>query len=197
MKNKLFNIISKTIKIAEHKYTLKFLAIISFIESIIFPIPPDIFLIPISMTKKHRWFFLGVYTTFFSILGGLLGYAIGAFFWDILGESIVNFYNAHNQIEKLRIIFNNHGWAIVMIAGLTPLPYKIFTIGAGLFSLNFYIFILCSVISRGIRFLSVTYLVSKYGEKGIQLLKKHFIKFSLLFLIVTISIIYIILYVKR
>ena len=86
MKKELFRFINKTIQFAENKYTLKFLAIISFLESIIFPIPPDIFLIPISMTKKYRWFFLGIYTTFFSILGGIFGYLIGAFFWDYIGE---------------------------------------------------------------------------------------------------------------
>ena len=144
MKKELFRFINKTIQFAENKYTLKFLAIISFLESIIFPIPPDIFLIPISMTKKYRWFFLGIYTTFFSILGGIFGYLIGAFFWDYIGEKIVFLYNAEEKLLYLKELFNDHGWAIILIAGLTPLPYKFFTIASGLFSLNFFVFLICS-----------------------------------------------------
>ncbi len=193
MKKELFRFINKTIQFAENKYTLKFLAIISFLESIIFPIPPDIFLIPISMTKKYRWFFLGIYTTFFSILGGIFGYLIGAFFWDYIGEKIVFLYNAEEKLLYLKELFNDHGWAIILIAGLTPLPYKFFTIASGLFSLNFFVFLICSFLSRALRFLSVTYLVSKYGQKGIELLNKHFLKFSVIILIVIITIIYVML----
>ena len=102
MKKLIFNIISKIIKISDNKKSLNFLAIFSFLESIIIPIPPDVFLIPITLTKRYKWFYLGIFTTFFSILGGILGYIIGMYFWDLVGMKIVNFYDAHHHIDYIK-----------------------------------------------------------------------------------------------
>ena len=88
-----FNLIKNTIRITDNKNSLNFLALFSFLGHIIIPIPPDIFLVPITLTKRFKWFFLGAYTTFFSILGGILGYIIGMFFWDIVGYKIIDFYD--------------------------------------------------------------------------------------------------------
>lgn len=187
MKKLTFNIISKIIKISDNKKSLDFLAIFSFLESIIIPIPPDIFLIPITLTKRYKWFYLGVFTTFFSILGGILGYIIGMYFWDLVGMKIVNFYDAHHHIDYIKSLFNKYGWAVILIAGFSPIPYKIFTVSSGMMGYNFVIFLLCSLISRGLRFISLTFLVNKYGEKSIKLAEKHFFKFA-----ITISLIFII-----
>ena len=187
MKKLTFNIISKIIKISDNKKSLNFLAIFSFLESIIIPIPPDIFLIPITLTKRYKWFYLGIFTTFFSILGGILGYIIGMYFWDLVGMKIVNFYDAHHHIDYIKSIFNKYGWAVILIAGFSPIPYKIFTVSSGMMGYDFVIFLLCSLISRGLRFISLTFLVNKYGEKSIKLAEKHFFKFA-----ITLSLIFII-----
>ena len=153
LKKILFNFINYTIRITDNKKTLRLLAVFTFLESIIIPIPPDIFLIPITLNKRYSWIFLGIYTTFFSILGGILGYLIGMFFWDIIGENIVEFYNGYNYIDYIKRLFAKYGWAVILVAGFSPIPYKIFTIGSGLLGYNFIIFILCSIISRSLRFL--------------------------------------------
>ena len=180
MKKLTFNIISKIIKISDNKKSLDFLAIFSFLESIIIPIPPDIFLIPITLTKRYKWFYLGIFTTFFSILGGILGYIIGMYFWDLVGMKIVNFYDAHHHIDYIKSLFNKYGWAVILIAGFSPIPYKIFTVSSGMMGYSFVIFLLCSLISRGLRFISLTFLVNKYGEKSIKLAEKHFFKFAII-----------------
>ena len=180
MKKLTFNIISKIIKISDNKKSLDFLAIFSFLESIIIPIPPDIFLIPITLTKRYKWFYLGIFTTFFSILGGIFGYIIGMYFWDLVGMKIVNFYDAHHHIDYIKSLFNKYGWAVILIAGFSPIPYKIFTVSSGMMGYSFIIFLLCSLISRGLRFISLTFLVNKYGEKSIKLEEKHFLKFAII-----------------
>ena len=136
---------------------------------------------------------MSLYCTFFSILGGIIGYLIGYFFWDILGTNIVDFYNAQNKILILKEQFAKYGWFIIVIAGFTPLPYKIFTIGSGLLTFNFFIFIFCSIISRGLRFVTLSYLVYKYGEKSLKLVESHFLKLTLL-LILALIIMFILIY---
>ena len=186
-KKLIFNLINNTIRISGNKNSIKFLGIVSFLESILFPIPPDIFLIPIVLAKKYKWLYLGLVCTFFSILGGSIGYLIGYFFWDLIGSQISNFYNANDEIETLRVQFSKYGWFIIFIAGFTPIPYKVFTLGSGLLSFNFFIFLFCSLISRGLRFITLAYLVNKYGDKSIELVKKHFVKITLAtFLIATV-----------
>ena len=137
-KKLIFNLINNTIRISGNKNSIKFLGIVSFLESILFPIPPDIFLIPIVLAKKYKWLYLGLVCTFFSILGGSIGYLIGYFFWDLIGSQISNFYNANDEIETLKVQFSKYGWFIIFIAGFTPIPYKIFTLGSGLLSFNFF-----------------------------------------------------------
>ena len=185
----IFNLLNYTIKIADNKKSLNFLAIFSFLESIIIPIPPDIFLIPITLTKRYRWLYLGVYTTFFSILGGILGYLIGMFFWDVVGIKIIDLYNGYHHVEHIKNLFNKYGWIMILVAGFSPIPYKIFTLGSGMLGYNFIVFLLCSILSRGLRFITLTFLVNKYGEKSINLIEKHFVKFTILISIIFIIIV--------
>lgn len=194
LKRLILSFIYNSIKISKNKNSIKLLGTVSFLESIIIPIPPDIFLIPIVLAKKKKWLYLGLLCTLFSVLGGIIGYIIGYFFWDVIGSSIVDFYNAHEQVEKLKIQFSKYGWFIILIAGFTPLPYKIFTLGSGLLSFNFLVFLICSFFSRGFRFIFLSYFTNKYGEKGISIVEKHFFKISSVFLILSlITFIYIII----
>ena len=101
LKKIILNLIYNSIRISKKKNSVRFLGIISFLESIILPIPPDIFLIPAVLGNKKKWLYLSIYCTIFSILGGLLGYIIGYFLWDLVGNDIINFYKAQNKIEEL------------------------------------------------------------------------------------------------
>ena len=188
-KTLVINIINYTIRIADNKKSLNFLALFSFLESIIIPIPPDIFLIPITLTKRYKWFYLGAYTTFFSILGGIIGYLIGMYFWDVIGTKIIDFYDGFHHLDYIKNIFDKYGWIVILVAGFSPIPYKIFTLGSGMLGYNFIIFLLCSIISRGLRFIALTYLVNKYGEKSINLIENHFVKFTIIISIVFIMIV--------
>ena len=196
IKKIFFNILNSVLELSKSKNSLKFLGLISTIESIFFPIPPDIFLIPIALTKKYKWLFLGAFTTITSVIGGILGYLIGAFFWDIIGSFIINFYNGTDEIDSLKELFQKHGWMVILIAGLTPVPYKVFTISSGFLSLNIFVFIFCSILSRGLRFISLAYLVSKYGNRGVKLLERHFGKTCILIVLLLIGIGYVFLLYK-
>ena len=190
IKNLVLNFIYNTIKISGNKKSLSFLGVISSVESIFFPIPPDVFLIPIVLAKKYSWKFLALFTTTCSILGGICGYFIGVFFWDIIGMYIVELYGGLDKITYLKNLFLNYGWMIILIAGFTPLPYKIFTLGSGLLNFNFFLFVLCSIISRGLRFYFLAYLVNKYGSSSIKIVERYFtqITFFVAFIFILIII---------
>ena len=187
----VFNIIKNTIKVSNNKNSIKFLSLFSFLESIIIPVPPDIFLIPIVLAKKQKWLYIGVICTIFSVLGGALGYLIGFYFWDILGNNIINFYNANNEVALLKEYFSKYGLFIILLAGFTPLPYKIFTIGSGLLSFNFGLFLICSIFARSLRFISLSYLVYKFGDKSLSFVDRYFYKITIFFILVTLTIFFI------
>ena len=167
------------------------LSVLSFLESIIIPIPVDIFLAPMIVLNKSKAFFLVTITIIFSVLGGILGYYIGFYFWDIFSYKIVNLHpNFEKHFQSFTEKFNDFGWLIVIIGGFTPLPYKVITISSGILNLNIYLFILFSLISRGARFILVGYLFYKYGlriksklEKNINIISLLLILIFLIFLI--------------
>ncbi len=179
------------LKISGSKNSAKFLAIESFLESIFIPIPPDVFLLPMVLAKPKKWFYLASICTIFSILGGIVGYLIGAFIWDFIGQPIVDLYDAQSKVSSLKELFDKYGIGIILLAGFTPLPYKIFTIGSGLFGFNFFTFIICSFISRGLRFTAEAYIIMKIGPKSIAWIEKNFSFFTIVlsFLIILFFII--------
>ena len=158
----------KCLDLAAHKSSKYYLAVVSFIESSFFPIPPDIMVIPMVISKKNDFIKIFLIATIFSVLGGILGYYIGAFFFEI-GIQIMSFYGYEDKLADLKnSLVNNEGFyawlAILFLAGFTPLPYKVFTIASGLIGYNIIIFILISLISRGLRFFIVSYLSYKFGN---------------------------------
>ena len=189
----IFTIVNNTIKVSKNKNSVKFLGCFSFLESIVIPIPVDIILIPLVLAKRNQWLFLGLFCTFFSI-GRNIRIFYRILFWDNLGNYIIEFYNAENEITLLKEQFSKYGIFIILIAGFTPLPYKVFTIGSGLLSFNIYVFLLCSFFSRGLRFVSLSYLVYKYGERSLKFAEKYFNKLTLI-LVVILIIIFIVFYV--
>ena len=182
----------KCLDLASHKSSNFYLGLVSFIESSFFPIPPDVMIVPMVIAKKKNYIKIFLIASIFSVLGGIFGYFLGYYFWDSIGNSIVKFYNAEEQIDNLKFYFSKYGWLLIFLAGFTPIPYKVFTIGSGLLTFNFFTFLLCSFISRGLRFITLAYLIKKYGEKGILLVEKHFFKLMLLmfFVILSISMVY-------
>lgn len=174
-----------SIRHAEGPNTKLWLAILSFSEASFFPIPPDVLLIAILLANRARqWFLYVLITSVFSILGGILGYFIGMFFFDILGQQVISFYGLESQFAYLKNIFEGAAFWTIFTAAFTPIPYKIFTITAGLFSVNFVVFIAASILGRVIRFFIVGLLLKLYGERISKVLYKYFNIFSMAVLVV-------------
>ena len=192
---------NKCIKLAAHKNSNYFLAIVSFLESSFFPIPPDVMIAPMVIAKKKGFFKIFLIATIFSVLGGIFGYIIGAFFFDF-AINIVEFYSYEKKILNLKDALNQGGgfytWlGILFLAGFTPLPYKAFTIASGLIGFNFFIFILISIVSRGLRFFIVSYLSHKFGEMFTNFMNQHGQKwFSIIGILIVILIIIFYLLIK-
>ena len=171
------NLYKKCLDIAAHKSSRYYLAIVSFVESSFFPIPPDVMIIPMVIAKKNDFIKIFLITTIFSVLGGMLGYLIGAFFFDF-GSQIMTFYGYENKLSNIKEnLVNSDGFyawlGILFLAGFTPLPYKVFTIASGLISFNFFIFIFISLISRGLRFFIISYLSYRFGNLFTTFMEKH------------------------
>lgn len=151
-------------KWAEHHHAKTALSVVSFVESSFFPIPPFVLIVAmLSNENKPSWVRLAIIGTLSSVLGGIFGYFIGKFFYAYLGAPLIAFYGLTEQVESLGQVFKDNVFITIFIASITPVPYKVFTLSAGLFSVNLLVFILASLIGRGIRFTVVSYLSDKYG----------------------------------
>ena len=174
----MFNTLyKKCLNLSAHKSSKYYLALVSFIESSFFPIPPDVMVIPMVISKKSDFIKIFLIATIFSVLGGILGYFIGALFFD-LGMQIMGFYGYEDKLTSLKNdLINSEGFyawlGILFLAGFTPLPYKVFTIASGLIGFNIIIFILISFFSRGLRFFIVSYLSYKFGDVFTKFMEKH------------------------
>ena len=171
------NLYKKCLNLAAHKSSKYYLALVSFIESSFFPIPPDVMVIPMVISKKNDFIKIFFIATIFSVLGGILGYFIGAFFFDI-GMQIMSFYGYENKLTDLKNdLISNEGFyawlGILFLAGFTPLPYKVFTIASGLIGFNILIFFIISLISRGLRFFIVSYLSHRFGFLFTKFMEEH------------------------
>ena len=158
----------KILTLAAHKSSKIFLAIVSFVESSFFPIPPDVMIVPMVIAKKNDYLKIFIIATLFSTLGGVLGYFIGSYFLDF-GMNIVDFYGYEDQVINLKDSLTNstgfYVWlATLFLAGFTPLPFKVFTITSGMIGFDLFIFLIICLFSRGLRFFLVSYLSFKLGD---------------------------------
>jgi membrane protein YqaA with SNARE-associated domain len=158
----------KSLRLAAHKSSKIFLAILSFMESSFFPIPPDVMIVPMIIAKKNDYLKIFFIATFFSTFGGVLGYFIGSYFLDI-GISVLGFYGYEDKVLNLKSILTKgtglYIWlATLFLAGFTPLPFKVFTITSGMIGFNLFIFFFICLISRGLRFFIVSYLAFRFGD---------------------------------
>ena len=186
----------KCLDLAAHQSSKYYLAAVSFIESSFFPIPPDVMVIPMVISKKNDFIKIFLIATIFSVLGGIFGYLIGAFFFDI-GMNIMNFYGYENKVIYLKNSLTHgdgfYAWlGILFLAGFTPLPYKVFTIVSGLIGFNLPIFIFISLISRGLRFFIVSYMSYKFGYLFTKFMNQYgskwFAIIGILIIIITLFI---------
>ena len=166
----MFNeLYQKSLNLAANRHSKKFLAVVSFVESSFFPIPPDVMIVPMVVAKKNDYIKIFLIATIFSVLGGILGYFIGLFFSD-LAKNVLEFYGYENESNTLKDKFSIgdgvYIWvATLFLAGFTPLPFKVFTITSGMIGFNLFIFFFICLISRGLRFFIVSYLSFKFGDK--------------------------------
>ena len=166
----------KSLELAAHKSSEFYLALVSFIESSFFPIPPDVMIVPMVMARKDRFIRIFLNATIFSVLGGIFGYFIGFTFSD-LAMSVVEFYNYEDKVNNLKARLSEGSglyiWLITLfLAGFTPLPFKVFTITSGLISFNIFIFIIICLVSRGLRFFIVSYFTFRFGEPFVNFIEK-------------------------
>ena len=191
----------KCLELAAHKSSNFYLGLVSFIESSFFPIPPDAMIIPMVIAKKKEYLKIFLIASIFSVLGGIFGYLIGYLFFD-LAIYVIEFYGYQDKVENLKLSMSQGSgflaWlSILFLAGFTPLPYKAFTISSGLIAFSLPVFIIVSLISRGLRFFIVAYLSYKFGELFTEYMEKHGSKwFTIIGIIIVIIFIIIYLFLK-
>ena len=183
---------NKTIKLAGHKSSKLILGIISFIESFIFPIPPDVLIIPMTIAKKNDWLKIAFVATTGSVLGALLGYLIGFVFFNEIGIKIFELYGVDNT-SFLKEKFSSEGGVIawmtlLAIAGFTPVPFKLLTITSGFVGFNIFYFLMVSAITRGTRFFLISFLIGKFGSAMKEIIEKKLIKVSIFISIIIIVV---------
>ena len=191
------DIYQKTLKLAGHKSSKFYLALVSFAESSFFPIPPDIMIVPMVIAKKNDYLKIFLIATFSSAVGGLLGYFIGSFFLD-LAMGVIEFYGYEEKVINLKDNLSSGNNFILFLgtlflAGFAPLPFKVFTITSGIIGFNIFIFFIVCLVSRGFRFFVVSYLSFKFGDTFSKIIEKDAAKwFSIIgvILVVIATIIY-------
>ena len=193
-------LLQKSLKLAAHKSSKFFLALISFAESSFFPIPPDILIVPMVIAKKNDYIKIFIIATLFSALGGLFGYFIGSVFLE-LAMKVIEFYGYEENVFDLQTKLSEKGglfiWlGILFIAGFTPVPFKVFTITSGIINFNIFIFFFICIISRGLRFFIIAFLSAKFGKVFGNFLEKRGAKwFTVIGIVIVIiaTIIYFVL----
>ena len=171
-----------TLSLAESRNATWALAAVAFAESSFFPIPPDLVLVPMALARPKKALFYAGVCTLASIVGGILGYAIGALLYDTIGKWLIGLYGYGDKLEALRAFYADWGWAFILVKGLTPIPYKLVTIVSGLLGYNFLLFVLLSAITRGARFFLIAGALNRWGEPIKAALEKHFAIFMALIL---------------
>jgi membrane protein YqaA with SNARE-associated domain len=158
------------------------LAIVAFAESSVFPIPPDVLLAPMSLAKPKLAWRYALIATLASVIGGMVGYAIGALLYDTVGQWLIHLYGYGEKMAALRETYARWGALVILVKGFTPIPYKLVTIVSGLLGYNFPLFVTLSVITRGARFLVLAAALNHFGDSLRLLLERHFAAFILIFL---------------
>ena len=164
----------RTLALSESRHAPLALGAVAFAESSFFPIPPDLLLVPMSLARPARAWTYAAICTAASVLGGVLGYAIGALLYDTVGQWLIATYHYADKMDAMRAAYAQWGWLLILIKGLTPIPYKLVTIVSGLLGYNFALFVLLSVVTRGARFFLLAGVLNRFGDPIRGALERHF-----------------------
>ncbi|MGA3302222.1 MAG: YqaA family protein [Methylovirgula sp.] len=165
---------SWTLSMAQSRHAPVALGLVAFAESSFFPIPPDTILVPMLLARPNRALLYALICTVASVLGGILGYAIGAVLFQTVGKWLISIYGYGDRVEQIRALYAHWGWAVILIKGFTPIPFKIITITSGLLAYSLPLFILLSIITRAARFFFVAAVLNRFGGSIHLLLEKYF-----------------------
>ena len=183
---------NKTIKLAGHKKSKSILGFISFIESFIFPIPPDVLIIPMTIARKHEWIRIALIATIGSVLGACLGYFIGYVFFNEIGLRIFEIYGVDDTSFLKDKVSSEGGvvaWiTLLAIAGFTPVPFKLLTITSGFVNFNLFYFVIISILTRGSRFFIIAFLIGNFGPTMKLLIEKKLLKISIIASVILIIV---------
>ena len=185
----------KSIKLAGHKNSKIFLGFFSFIESFIFPIPPDVIIIPMTLAKKQEWIKIALIATICSVIGACFGYFIGYVFFNEIGIKIFEFYNVDPSFWKNKISSEGGiiAWiTLLAIAGFSPIPFKLLTISSGFVHFNLAYFVIISFLTRGLRFFIIAFLIGNFGHAMKKLIEKKLLKVSIIVSIIIIIFAYLV-----
>ena len=183
----LKNLYHWTLSLAQSRHAPLALGLIAFAESSFFPIPPDAILVPMSVAQPKKAWTYALICTLGSVLGGVLGYAIGALLFDGIGQWLVNLYGYGEKIGALKAFYDQYGAWFILLKGLTPIPFKLVTIVSGVLHYNFALFVLLCLITRGARFFILALLMNRFGEPIKAALEKYFGWFLLILVIFVVS----------
>jgi membrane protein YqaA with SNARE-associated domain len=176
-----------TLSMSRHPRALWVLAVVAFVESSVFPIPPDVLMIPMMLANLRRAWLIALVATVASVLGGMLGYFIGAVLFDTVGQAIFDFYGKADAVQGFNQRFNDYGAWAVLIAGVTPFPYKVITIMSGWTGLSLPVFVVASILARGLRFFVLAALLWKFGAPIRTFIEKYLGLLFTLFMILLIG----------
>ena len=172
--------------LARSRHATKALAVVSFAESSVFPIPPDVMLAPMILARPEKAYFYAGVCTLASVLGAMLGYAIGYFLIDV-GMMILSWLGKADTFEASRALFQQHGAWVILIKGLTPIPFKLITIASGIFQFNFPLFVALCAVTRGGRFFVEAFILKTWGPVMMEMVEKRLALFSIIGLIVLVA----------
>ena len=162
-----------TFRLAAHRHAVRWMAVISFCESSFFPIPPDVMVVPMILARRDQAFRIAAICTMSSVAGGVLGYAIGHFLFDSVGQWLMRVYGMQGGIDDFTRWYAEWGAAIILIKGLTPIPFKLVTIASGFAHFSFPIFLVTALITRAVRFFGIAWLLKSYGQPMQVFIERH------------------------
>lgn len=176
-----------TLRMAAHRHAMRYMGAVSFAESSFFPIPPDVMLVPMMLARRDKIWTIALVCTIASVAGGMLGYAIGYFLYDTIGQWLINVYGLQKGANDFHEWYAEWGAAIILIKGLTPIPFKLVTIASGLAKFNFGIFVVTALITRGARFFLIAALINKFGAPIQDFIEKRLNLVATAFLVLLIA----------
>jgi membrane protein YqaA with SNARE-associated domain len=172
---------------ADKPHATWLLGAVSFMESSFFPVPPDVMLIPMAVARPDRAWFFATVCTLTSVAGGVLGYFIGAVLYDSVGHWLIQLYGYGSKVEAFREAYAYWGTWIILIKGLTPIPYKLVTITSGFAGYNFFLFVVLSLVTRGMRFYALAFLLNRYGDKARAIIEERLTFWATSFAVVLVA----------